>query len=142
MNLIGNDTTPVTELIPEIEKGTIDPISKKLSTWILTKTYGRDVRKSLSYFVEWISVLTDQSFTKVNYISNRQDLVEEKQDSLTENQNNFISDFNERMNAQISGNTDLNEVIDARFDNGGVQHLTLKERLNDNLSIDAGDIAE
>lgn len=136
------DYSNISDVLPEIKSGEKDNVSVTLALWIRQKAYGRDVRESIAQFVEWTSVLVGQFFRKANSISNRQDLVEEKQDALTENQNNFISDFNKKMNAQISGNTDLNEVIDARMDNEGVQHLTLKERLDDNLSIESAGIAE
>ena len=136
------DYSNISDVLPEIKSGEKDNVSVTLAQWIRQKAYGRDVRESIAQFVEWTSVLVGQFFRKANSISNRQDLVEEKQDSLTENQNNFISDFNKKMNAQISGNTDLNEVIDAGMDNEGVQHLTLKERLDDNLSIESAGIAE
>ncbi|AXY24899.1 hypothetical protein CL176_02040 [Suicoccus acidiformans] len=119
------DPTTVSPIQAQIQRGKKDIISIELARWIRTKMFGIDVRESLARFVEWISVLTNQTIDKTEQTSKRQNDVEQRQDDTEKDVKDFKDDFNRRYDEQIAGNTDLNEVIDAR---GG--ELTLNKRLS------------
>ncbi|MGQ7336373.1 hypothetical protein ACTGYP_00350 [Streptococcus suis] len=118
------DYTNITDTIPEVEAGIKDNVSMTLARWIRQKVFGKDVRESLALFVEWVSVLTNRTTDIVKKNSDRQSVVEERQSGLETAVENFKDDFNRRYDEQISGNTELDEVIDAR---GG--NTVLRERL-------------
>lgn len=114
------DPTDVPEIDEEIKNGQIDDISRSIALWIRTKMYRRHVREALARAIEWMSVL----FNKIKVFSEEtRKLSEETQDRQEELENRF--------DKQLSGNTDISEVIDAR-DSGvtGVNFPTLKRRLD------------
>lgn len=107
----------------DIANGKKDRISIQLAKWIRQKKFGVDVRESIARFIEWISVLT-------NRITEESEQMAINNKEMRTEINDFTKDFNDRYNQQISGNTSLSEVIDARTDNNGEIHSTLKERLD------------
>lgn len=123
------DYSNILEVLPEIKSGYKDSISATLARWIRQKVYGRDVRESMAQFVEWISVLTNRSIDKVDDNAKRQTIIEGRQKIVEDGVDKFKDEFNRKYNEQIAGNTDLDEVIDARMDESGIIHVTLKERL-------------
>lgn len=90
------DPNHVTTIEDEIANGKRDSLSTKLAQWVRQKKYGIDVREAIARFIEWISVQV--TGMKVEH------------ESIVESQKNFVN----RYEAQIAGNTDLNEIIDAR----------------------------
>lgn len=100
---IGVDPTKIPEIENEIKEGKKDPISVRYATFIREKMYGSDVRESMARFVLWISVLYNRLFSRQEDVEIRQTSVENRQNSLEK-----------RYNDQIAGNTDINEIIDAR----------------------------
>lgn len=116
------DYTHITDTIPEVESGIKDNVSVTLARWIREKQYGIDVREALALFVEWISVRTTDA-------ERGNEIVKNKQNNLSSLVNDFMVDFTNRYNTQIAGNTDLDEVIDARISPKNGPYTTLNERL-------------
>lgn len=111
-----SDFTPFTIEEPDfIEDGPRDAYADELSKGMRTKASSKATRKIIYRFIRWYGywVLKWQEFIK--RITSRQDKVEERQKELEQ-----------RYDEQISGNTDISEIIDAR---GGFK--TLKGRLDD-----------
>lgn len=113
------DPTDVTEVEEEIQQGQIDPLAQKFALWIRTKMYRRHVREALARMMEWTSVL----FNKIKAIAERTEL---RQTAVEEKQNEIEKRFNE----QLAGNTDISEVVDARYSKSKkVQYDILGDRL-------------
>lgn len=118
------DSSRIGTIREEIVKGRKDSVSIELARWIRQKKYGIDVREALARFVEWISVQTTKIFDESERMF-------ESNDKLQEDIDAFTKDFENRYNSQIAGNTDLNEVIDARSNVEGEVKATLKERIDE-----------
>lgn len=117
------DPSHVSSIQEEIFNGIKDEISVELAKWIRQKKYGIDVREALARFAEWISVRTTEAEKGNKIVTNQQK-------DLTSLVNDFIADFTNRYNTQVAGNTNLNEVIDARTSLLDGQFDTLNSRLN------------
>lgn len=117
------DPSHVSSIQKELSEGIKDEISVELAKWIRQKKYGIDVREALARFVEWISVRTTAAEKENKILTNNQN-------DLSSLVNDFMVDFTNRYNTQISGNTNLNEVIDARTSLLDGPFDTLNSRLN------------
>lgn len=117
------DPSHVSSIQDEISNGIKDEISVELAKWIRQKKYGIDVREALARFAEWISVRTTEAEKGNKIVTNQQK-------DLTSLVNDFIADFTNRYNTQVAGNTNLNEVIDARTSLLDGSFDTLNSRLN------------
>lgn len=117
------DPSHVSSIQDEISNGIKDEISVELAKWIRQKNYGIDVREALARFAEWISVRTTEAERGNKIVTNQQK-------DLTSLVNDFIADFTNRYNTQVAGNTNLNEVIDARTSLLDGPFDTLNSRLN------------
>lgn len=117
------DASHVSNIQKEISEGIKDEISVELAKWIRQKKYGIDVREALARFAEWISVRTTEAEKGNKIVTNQQK-------DLTSLVNDFIADFTNRYNTQVAGNTNLNEVIDARTSLLDGPFDTLNSRLN------------
>lgn len=117
------DPSHVSSIQDEIANGIKDEISVELAKWIRQKKYGIDVREALARFAEWISVRTTEAERGNKIVTNQQK-------DLTALVNDFITDFTNRYNTQVAGNTNLNEVIDARTSLLDGPFDTLNSRLN------------
>ena len=120
------DESHITEA-SDVDQSKVPSAIKKLSTWIRQKMYGEDVRESIARGIEKSGEVAQKAVDISVDTSNRQDNVDQSQ-----------KDFEDRYNNQIAGNTDLNEVIDARKPAGGEAYQTLGKRL-DTLQV-ANDI--
>lgn len=126
------DPEHITAIQADIVQGKKDNISVQLAKWIRQKKFGIDVREALARFIEWMSVLTNRLFEENAQIASQND-------KLHDDIENFTTDFENRYNTQIAGNTNINEVIDARVPVDGEAHATLKERLDtmENKTVDS-----
>lgn len=116
------DESHITEA-SDVDQSKVPSTIKKLSMWIRQKKYGEDVRESIARGIEKSSEVSQNAVDIANDTASRQDNVDQSQ-----------KDFVDRYNNQIAGNTDINEVIDAR-DDGKKTFTTLRERLNQNQTI-------
>ena len=110
----------------EVDESKLPKSAKKLATWIREKMYGVDVREAIARGIEKSSEISQNAADVANDTASRQDDVDQSQ-----------KDFEDRYNNQIAGNTDINEVIDAR-DDGKKTFTTLRERLNQTVSVNTG----
>jgi hypothetical protein len=122
------DPEHITAIQADIAQGKKDNISVQLAKWIRQKKFGIDVREALARFIEWTSVLSNESLSNVNDVANAQSELKED-----------MANFEKRYAEQISSNTDLNEVIDARTNLKGETFTTLKERIDDQENFLNGD---
>lgn len=104
----------------DVDQSKVPSTIKKLATWIRQKMYGEDVRESIARGIEKSSEVAQSAVDIANDTASRQDEVDHSQ-----------KDFEDRYNDQIAGNTDLDEVIDARKPTSKPSYATLGERLND-----------
>lgn len=123
------DESHITEA-SDVDQSKVPSAIKKLSTWIRQKMYGEDVRESIARGIEKSSEVAQNAVNVANDTASRQDDVDQSQ-----------KDFEDRYNKQIAGNTDLNEVIDARKPAGREAYQTLGKRLDtlqvaSNVNID------
>src|SRR5699024_960815 len=86
---------------------------KKLAQKVRTEIYGRDVRESIAKSME----VSGESSNEANERSKDTDARQ--------------TDLENRFDDQIAGNTDIDEVIDARRPEGGESYPTLRKRLDD-----------
>ena len=86
---------------------------KKLAQKVRTEIYGRDVRESIAQSME----VSGETSNEAN---------ERSKDTATRQ-----TDVENRFDDQIAGNTDIDEVIDARRPEGGESYPTLRKRLDD-----------
>ena len=86
---------------------------KKLAQKVRTEIYGRDVRESIAQSME----VSGETSNEAN---------ERSKDTATRQ-----TDVENRFDDQIAGNTDIDEVIDARRPEGGKSYPTLRKRLDD-----------
>lgn len=116
------DESHITEA-SDVDQSKVPSAIKKLSTLIRQKMYGEDVRESIARGIEKSGEISQNAENIANDTAIRQDIVDQSQ-----------KDFEDRYNNQIAGNTDINEVIDAR-DDGKKTFITLRERLNQTISV-------
>ena len=102
-----------------IDQSKVPSAVKRLSTWIRHKMFGKDVREAIARGIEKSGEISQNAVDVANDTASRQDDVDQSQ-----------KDFKDRYNEQIAGNTDLNEVIDARKPTNKTSYVTLGERLN------------
>ena len=105
----------------------VDSRVKLRSESIKHKQMGVDTREAIYQGLEIGAATAGESKDIANDTASRQDAVDQSQ-----------SDFEDRYNDQIAGNTDLNEVIDSRKPEGEPAYKTLGLRLNDMLTISDG----
>src|SRR5699024_12161590 len=86
---------------------------KKLANKVRNEIYGRDVRESIAKSME----VSGETSNEAN---------ERSKDTATSQ-----TDVENRFDDQIAGNTDIDEVIDARRPEGGKSYPTLRKRLDD-----------
>src|SRR5699024_8255457 len=86
---------------------------KKLANKVRNEIYGRDVRESIAQSME----VSGETSSEAN----------ERSKNTAERQ----TDVENRFDDQIAGNTDIDEVIDARRPEGGESYPTLRKRLDD-----------
>ena len=93
---------------------------------IRNKAYGIDVRESIALAIDWVN--REYKLTIENNILTLREFENAKSKvTLLEGE---MDEFLRRYSSQIAGNTDINEVIDARYA-GGVRNFDiLGERLN------------
>lgn len=113
-----------------IDQSKVPSEINKLSTWIRQKMYGEDVRESIARGIEKSGEISQNAENISNDTSSRQDDVDKS-----------LKDFKDRYDNQIAGNTDINEVIDARKPTNKPSYTTLGKRLDtlqvaSNLNID------
>lgn len=114
-----NDPTP-NKFPNDYDDSKVDSRVKLRSKSLAHKEMGKDVREALIQGVEISSVVAGEAKDIASDTASRQDDVDQAQ-----------KEFEERYNEQIAGNTDLDEVIDARKPNSKPSYTTLGERLND-----------
>lgn len=117
--VVYNDPTP-NNFPNDYDDSQVDSRVKIRSKSIAHKDYGKHVREALMQGIEIGSVVAGEAKNIANGTASRQDSVDQSQ-----------KDFEDRYNNQIAGNTDLNEVIDARKPKNKPSYATLGERLND-----------
>lgn len=98
----------------------VDPRVRLRSDAIKHKQKGIDTREAMYQALEIGAATAGEAKAIANDTASRQDVVDQSQ-----------SDFEDRYNKQIAGNTDLDEVIDAREG-----HATLNERLNETTHVE------
>lgn len=103
----------------------VDPRVKLRSDSIKHKQKGVDTREAMYQSLEIGAVTAGEAKAIANDTASRQDAVDQSQ-----------KDFEDRYNDQIAGNTDLDEVVDARKPKGKPTFATLGERLNYELVLD------
>lgn len=113
----------------DVDQSKVPSTIKKLATWIRQKMYGEDVRESIARGIEKSSEVAQSAVDIANDTASRQDEVDQSQ-----------KDFEDRYNDQIAGNTDLDEVIDARKPINKPSYATLGARLNDMPSNEDVDV--
>src|SRR5699024_11379334 len=86
---------------------------KKLAQKVRTEIYGRDVRESIAQSME----VSGETSNEAN---------ERSKDTATRQ-----TDVENRFDDQIAGNTDIDEVIDARRPEGGKSYPTVRKRVDD-----------
>ena len=86
---------------------------KQLANKVRNEIYGRDVRESIAQSME----VSGETSNEAN---------ERSKDTATRQ-----TDVENRFDDQIAGNTDIDEVIDARRPEGGKSYPTLRKRLDD-----------
>ena len=86
---------------------------KQLANKVRDEIYGRDVRESIAQSMEVSGETSNEANERSKDTAGRQ------------------TDVENRFDDQIAGNTDINEVIDARRPEGGESYPTLRKRLDD-----------
>lgn len=86
---------------------------KKLANKVRNEIYGRDVRESIAQSMEVSGETSNEANERSKDTAGRQ------------------TDVENRFDDQIAGNTDIDEVIDARRPEGGDSYPTLRKRLDD-----------
>ena len=86
---------------------------KKLANKVRNEIYGRDVRESIAQSMEVSGETSNEANERSKDTAGRQ------------------TDVENRFDDQIAGNTDIDEVIDARRPEGGESYPTLRKRLDD-----------
>ena len=124
------DPTHIDPIENEITNGKKDAISLKIAEWIRQKKWGIDVREAMARITLWNSVLTNKQLDDNADTRKIAMETQTKQNDVDAKQQAFEDEFNQKYNAQIAGNTDINEVIDARRSAGGKAYITLKQRLD------------
>lgn len=127
--VVYNDPTP-NNFPDDYDDSQVDSRVKIRSKSIAHKDFGVHVREALMQGIEIGSVVANEAKNIANNTASRQDEVDQSQ-----------KDFEDRYNDQIAGNTDLNEVIDARKPAGREAYQTLGKRLDtlqvaSNVNID------
>src|SRR5699024_1701390 len=85
---------------------------KKLANKVRNEIYGRDVRESIAQSMEVSGETSNEANERSKDTDARQ------------------TDVENRFDDQIAGNTDIDEVIDARRPEGGESYPTLRKRLD------------
>ena len=109
--VVYNDPTP-NNFPADYDDSQVDSRVKIRSKSIAHKDYGVHVREALMQGIEISSVVANEAKNIANDTASRQDNVEDRYDN------------------QIAGNTDINEVIDARKPTNKPSYSTLGERLD------------
>src|SRR5699024_9170310 len=86
---------------------------KQLANKVRNEIYGRDVRESIAQSMEVSGETSNEANERSKDTDARQ------------------TDVENRFDDQIAGNTDIDEVIDARRPEGGESYPTLRKRLDD-----------
>lgn len=86
---------------------------KQLANKVRDEIYGRDVRESIAQSMEVSGETSNEANERSKDTAGRQ------------------TDVENRFDDQIAGNTDIDEVIDARRPEGGESYPTLRKRLDD-----------
>ena len=86
---------------------------KQLANKVRNEIYGRDVRESIAQSMEVSGETSNEANERSKDTAGRQ------------------TDVENRFDDQIAGNTDIDEVIDARRPEGGESYPTLRKRLDD-----------
>lgn len=113
------DSTP-NNFPDDYDQNKVDPRVKLRSDSIKHKQKGVDTREAMYQALEIGAVTANEAKETAINTASRQDAVDQSQ-----------SDFEDRYNEQIAGNTDLNEVIDSRKPKDLPAYATLGERLDD-----------
>lgn len=116
--VVYNDPTP-NKFPDDYDDSQVDSRVRIRSRSIAHKEYGKHVREALMQGIEIGSVVAGEAKNIANNTASRQDAVDQSQ-----------KDFEDRYNDQIAGNTNLDEVIDARRPAGGEAYPTLGKRLD------------
>lgn len=124
------DPDHISTVHADINNGKKDSISVELAKWIRQKKFGIDVREALARFIEWVSVLMNKAQATAETAKETSETVESNYAALEEREKAFEENLMGKYNRQIAGNTDINEVIDARDSKTGENYTTLGERLN------------
>ena len=97
----------------EYDQSNVPSLIRKHADNVRTKTYGQDVREAMARNAEVAGLIANEA----------NDISKEARDISTDTQNRFDD--------QISGSTDINEVIDARRPSGSATaYPTLNERID------------
>ena len=99
----------------EYDQSRVPALIRKHADNVRTKTYGQEVREAQARNAEYAGLIASEAENKAT-----------SADLLSKDTQN-------RFNDQIAGNTDINEVIDARHPTGAQAYTTLGERL-DNMT--------
>ena len=97
----------------EYDQSKVPHLIRKHADNVRTKTYGQEVREAQARNAEYAGLIASEAESKAT------------------NADLLSKDTQNRFNDQIAGNTDINEVIDARRPSGGESFETLGERLED-----------
>ena len=98
----------------EYDQTKVPALIRKHADNVRTKTYGQEVREAQARNAELAGLIASEAETKAD------------------NADLLSKDTQNRFNNQLAGNTDINEVIDARTDYFGGNHTTLSKRIDSN----------
>ena len=99
----------------EYDQSRVPALIRKHADNVRTKTYGQEVREAQARNAELAGLIASEAETKAD------------------NADLLSKDTQNRFNDQLAGNTDINEVIDARRPVGAQAYTTIGERL-DNMT--------
>lgn len=99
----------------EYDRSRVPSLIRKYADDVRTKTYGQEVREAQARNAEYAGLVASEANTKAT------------------NADLLSKDTQNRFNDQLAGNTDINEVIDARRPMGAQAYTTIGERL-DNMT--------
>ncbi|GKQ42906.1 hypothetical protein RD055328_08290 [Companilactobacillus sp. RD055328] len=117
------DDSPIendNEISQAIENGTVDDKSEELAGWLMTKMFGEEVRKSLSLFVRWISVMINAIKDEFNSVLNRVDNVEERQSNVEDDFQDVIANATTDSEVILARKSDIYgefNTLDPRIEN-------------------------
>lgn len=96
----------------EYDQSKVPQLIRKHADNVRGKTYGQQIREAQARNAEYAGLIASEAKDVANEAS-------------------LLSiDTQKRFDIQVAGNTDINEVIDARLDSKGVDHGTLRENIN------------